>query len=57
MINRPELLFADEPTGALNRKNSEEVLDLLTSLNQEGQSILMVTHDVKAAIREPASFT
>ena len=51
MINRPELLFADEPTGALNRKNSEEVLDLLTSLNQEGQSILMVTHDVKAAIR------
>ena len=51
MINRPGLLFADEPTGALNRKNSEEVLDLLTSLNREGQSILMVTHDVKAAIR------
>ena len=51
MINQPGLLFADEPTGALNRKNSEEVLDLLTSLNQEGQSILMVTHDVKAAIR------
>lgn len=51
MINQPELLFADEPTGALNRKNSEEVLDLLTSLNQEKQSILMVTHDVKAAIR------
>ena len=50
-INRPGLLFADEPTGALNRKNSEEVLDLLTSLNQEGQSILMVTHDMKAAIR------
>lgn len=51
MMNRPGLLFADEPTGALNRKNSEEVLNLLTSLNQEGQSILMVTHDVKAAIR------
>ena len=51
MINQPGLLFADEPTGALNRKNSEEVLDLLTSLNREGQSILMVTHDVKAAIR------
>lgn len=51
MINRPGLLFADEPTGALNRKNSEEVLDLFTSLNREGQSILMVTHDVKAAIR------
>ncbi|MGI6009970.1 MAG: ABC transporter ATP-binding protein [Ruminococcus sp.] len=51
MIHRPGLLFADEPTGALNRKNSEEVLNLLTSLNQEGQSILMVTHDVKGAIR------
>lgn len=51
MINKPGLLFADEPTGALNRKNSEEVLDLLTSLNREGQSILMVTHDVKASIR------
>ena len=51
MINQPGLLFADEPTGALNRKHSEEVLDLLTSLNREGQSILMVTHDVKAAIR------
>ena len=51
MINQPGLLFADEPTGALNRKNSEEVMDLLASLNQEGQSILMVTHDVKAAIR------
>ena len=57
MINQPGLLFADEPTGALNRKNSEEVLDLLTSLNREGQSILMVTHDVKAAIREPAFST
>lgn len=51
MINQPGLLFADEPTGALNRKNSEEVMALLTSLNQEGQSILMVTHDLKAAIR------
>lgn len=51
VINHPGLLFADEPTGALNRKNSEEVMDLLTFLNQEGQSILMVTHDVKAAIR------
>lgn len=51
MINQPGMLFADEPTGALNRKNSEEVLELLTSLNREGQSILMVTHDVKAALR------
>lgn len=51
VINKPGMLFADEPTGALNRKNSEEVLDLLTALNHEGQSILMVTHDVRAALR------
>lgn len=51
IINRPKLVFADEPTGALNRSNSEEVLNLLSSLNKSGQSILMVTHDVHAAIR------
>lgn len=51
MINDPGLLFADEPTGALNRSNSEEVLDLLSRLNRDGQSILMVTHDVRAALR------
>lgn len=51
VINNPGLLFADEPTGALNRSNTRDVLDLLTDLNKEGQSILMVTHDSKAAIR------
>lgn len=51
MMNNPGLIFADEPTGALNKSNSEEVLNLLSSLNEAGQSILMVTHDVKAAIR------
>lgn len=51
MINDPGLIFADEPTGALNKSNSEEVLNLLSSLNEAEQSILMVTHDVKAAIR------
>lgn len=51
VINNPKLLFADEPTGALNRKNTKEVLNLLTELNQSGQSILMVTHDMKAALR------
>lgn len=50
MINDPAIIFADEPTGALNRANSEEVLELLTELNGGGQSILMVTHDVRAAI-------
>ena len=51
VINDPKLLFADEPTGALNRKNTTEVLDLLTELNRSGQSILMVTHDMRAALR------
>lgn len=51
MINSPALIFADEPTGALNKSNTDEVLDLLTEINSRGQSILMVTHDVRAAIR------
>lgn len=51
VINEPKLLFADEPTGALNKKNTTEVLDLLTELNRAGQSILMVTHDARAACR------
>ncbi|NMM94416.1 ABC transporter ATP-binding protein [Bifidobacterium oedipodis] len=51
VINHPGMLFADEPTGALNRRNSDDVLDLLSELNRNGQSILMVTHDVRAAIR------
>ncbi len=51
VINTPKLLFADEPTGALNRKNTIEVLNLLTDINQSGQSILMVTHDMRAALR------
>ena len=51
VINKPKLIFADEPTGALNRKNTADVLDLLTELNHDGQSILMVTHDVRAAAR------
>lgn len=50
VINQPGLLFADEPTGALNKSNSHNVLNLITELNQKGQSILMVTHDIKTAI-------
>lgn len=51
MINEPGLIFADEPTGALNKRNSDEILHLLTRLNESGQSILMVTHDIRAALR------
>jgi putative ABC transport system ATP-binding protein len=45
LINKPALLLADEPTGALDSKNGEQVMDLLSELNQDGQSIVMVTHD------------
>ena len=51
LINDPTVIFADEPTGALNKATGKEVLDLLTQINEAGQSILMVTHDVKAALR------
>lgn len=51
MIGEPGLIFADEPTGALNKANSEEVMNLLSELHENGQSILMVTHDAKAAVR------
>lgn len=50
VINQPGILFADEPTGALNRKNTKDVLNLFSKLNADGQTILMVTHDVKAAV-------
>lgn len=51
VINQPEVLFADEPTGALNSQNTTNVLDILSDLNDQGQSIVMVTHTVKAAER------
>ena len=51
IMNHPQIIFADEPTGALNKQTGIEVLDLMTQFNEQGQSILMVTHDVKAAAR------
>ena len=51
MINDPKIIFADEPTGALNRTSSQEVIDELVRLNKEGTTILMVTHDAKVAAR------
>ena len=50
-INNPTVIFADEPTGALNSENSNAVLDVLTELNRSSQSIIMVTHDKKSALR------
>ena len=51
MINQPKILFADEPTGALNQSAAQEVMAEFTRLNQEGTTILMVTHDSKVAAR------
>lgn len=51
LINSPEILFADEPTGALNSKTGLDVLDTLTKFNEQGQSIVMVTHDMRSARR------
>ena len=51
IINEPEVLFADEPTGALNSQNTTAVLDVLSDMNRNGQSIVMVTHTVSAAER------
>ena len=51
VVNDPDIVFADEPTGALNRANTLEVLSLLCELNANGQSICMVTHDVFCALR------
>lgn len=51
MINRPKMIFADEPTGALNRAASDEVMTELTKINQEGTTIMLVTHDVKVAAK------
>lgn len=49
MVNQPKILFADEPTGALNQSAAQEVMEEFTRLNQEGTTILMVTHDSKVA--------
>ena len=51
LMNRPALLLADEPTGALDSRAGEQVMDLLLDLNQIGQTLLMVTHDERLATR------
>lgn len=51
LINQPKVVFADEPTGALNSAAGKAVLDVLSEANQNGQSIIMVTHDLKSARR------
>ena len=51
LINHPKVVFADEPTGALNSASGKAVLDVLTEINKNGQSVIMVTHDLSSARR------
>jgi len=51
LINEPAMVFGDEPTGALNSSSAQEVMDIFCDLNQEGTTILLVTHDTKVAAR------
>ena len=51
LMNRPEIVFGDEPTGALNSKASEEIMDLFTEINEQGTAVMLVTHDAKIAAR------
>lgn len=49
LVNQPAIVLADEPTGALDTKTGEQIMDLLTKLNQEGKTIIMVTHEPEIA--------
>ena len=51
VINNPQVLFADEPTGSLNSSSGQDVLDVFSEVHKNGQSIVMVTHDIKTALR------
>ncbi len=54
LINKPSLLLADEPTGALDTRSGDQVMELLMQLHRSGQTILLVTHDAKLATRYAA---
>lgn len=51
LINQPDILFGDEPTGALNSSTTREVMDIINEVNAEGTTVIIVTHDSKVAAR------
>ncbi|MEH7121955.1 ABC transporter ATP-binding protein [Bacillus sp. JJ1773] len=51
LMNNPKIIFGDEPTGALNSKSAQEIMDILSEINSDGTSVMLVTHDAKVAAR------
>lgn len=51
LMNSPKIIFGDEPTGALNSKSAEEIMDIFSEINADGTAIMLVTHDAKVAAR------
>ncbi|SMF69398.1 putative ABC transport system ATP-binding protein [Paenibacillus uliginis N3/975] len=51
LMNRPKIIFGDEPTGALNSKSAQEIMDIFSEINADGTAIMLVTHDAKVAAR------
>ena len=51
LINDPDIIFGDEPTGALDSKSTEEIMSILAEINKKGTTIMLVTHDVKVAAK------
>lgn len=51
LMNDPEIIFGDEPTGALNSKSAQEIMDVFSGINSEGTAVMLVTHDAKIAAR------
>lgn len=51
LMNNPQIIFGDEPTGALNSQSAQEVMDILSEINREGTAMMIVTHDAKVAAR------
>lgn len=51
LMNSPRIIFGDEPTGALNSKSAQEIMDIFSEINAEGTAVMLVTHDAKVAAR------
>ena len=51
LMNNPKIIFGDEPTGALNSKSAQEIMNIFSEINEEGTTVLLVTHDAKVAAR------